>query len=492
MTQLNEEEKCVSEPHKFRWFLFGGLIALPGLGLLAVILIFMFKIPDKILQSKLDAQREAAHARGEATSLDDFQLKELPDSENAAVAYRNAYALFKMPIGSDFDGQNIWSRYVASKTYEIPKENSKKGEKDTPSGALSLEEENQVETFVISNENAYKAVCDASKLTSCQYGDYGDPSASFKVYSDGAFFSKMDSVRPLSKIIALRVTWETRHGNTDAAYEWIMRGFHLAESLQTDPALIAGLQCNAVIVTLFNSLNTIMCETPWTAKLPDGFEQKLELFRDRRVFARYFEGERYFMDAGLISKWNDSPKIFTLPIQRTLYKVNSDFIRAIQEPDPVKRKELLEIIDRYSSVDGQSSWFSPSDNKVKEESPQRTFMDSATLFIQYHKMMALVMSPGQFRAVDAFDRMEAQVLIVQQSLALKRYKQVHGQYPDQLQQLVPNELEMLPRDPFSGEPFHYKKEGNGFRLYSIGQDRVDNGGSLPLKLKGDVTWLVTQ
>ncbi len=32
------------------------------------------------------------------------------------------------------------------------------------------------------------------------------------------------------------------------------------------------------------------------------------------------------------------------------------------------------------------------------------------------------------------------------------------------------------RDPFSGNPFIYKRERNGFRLYSVGGNLVDDGG----------------
>lgn len=31
-------------------------------------------------------------------------------------------------------------------------------------------------------------------------------------------------------------------------------------------------------------------------------------------------------------------------------------------------------------------------------------------------------------------------------------------------------------DPFSGQPLRYRAEGNGFVLYSLGEDQKDNGG----------------
>ncbi len=54
------------------------------------------------------------------------------------------------------------------------------------------------------------------------------------------------------------------------------------------------------------------------------------------------------------------------------------------------------------------------------------------------------------------------------------YKQNQGSFPASL-----NKLPGAParNDPFTDEPLHYRKTANGFVLYSVGEDREDNGGS---------------
>jgi hypothetical protein len=44
-------------------------------------------------------------------------------------------------------------------------------------------------------------------------------------------------------------------------------------------------------------------------------------------------------------------------------------------------------------------------------------------------------------------------------LALLLYRQEHGQYPPNFESLVPTYFKQLPRDPFSGEMFHYYSQG---------------------------------
>jgi hypothetical protein len=58
------------------------------------------------------------------------------------------------------------------------------------------------------------------------------------------------------------------------------------------------------------------------------------------------------------------------------------------------------------------------------------------------------------------------------ALALNDYHQTHHQYPDTLRQLP----QPLPRDPFNGQDFHYRREGNRFLLYSVGYNQRDDGG----------------
>jgi hypothetical protein len=61
-------------------------------------------------------------------------------------------------------------------------------------------------------------------------------------------------------------------------------------------------------------------------------------------------------------------------------------------------------------------------------------------------------------------------------LGLRRYRDVHGVWPqalDAISQYVPAEALV---DPTNGEAFVYATDGDGFRLYSKGPNRIDEGG----------------
>jgi len=50
------------------------------------------------------------------------------------------------------------------------------------------------------------------------------------------------------------------------------------------------------------------------------------------------------------------------------------------------------------------------------------------------------------------------------ALALKDYKKAHGAYPGTLDALVPDLLDAVPIDPFSGLPIQYVRSGDGYQI----------------------------
>lgn len=62
-------------------------------------------------------------------------------------------------------------------------------------------------------------------------------------------------------------------------------------------------------------------------------------------------------------------------------------------------------------------------------------------------------------------------------LAIERFRlRNNNQPPLALSELVPAFLPEVPSDPFDGQPLRYQRNIEGYRLYSIGRDRVDQGG----------------
>jgi hypothetical protein len=60
--------------------------------------------------------------------------------------------------------------------------------------------------------------------------------------------------------------------------------------------------------------------------------------------------------------------------------------------------------------------------------------------------------------------------------ALEMYQRDNGRYPDNLDALTPKYLKSIPQDLFAEKPLIYKPTADGYLLYSVGVNGVDDGG----------------
>lgn len=75
--------------------------------------------------------------------------------------------------------------------------------------------------------------------------------------------------------------------------------------------------------------------------------------------------------------------------------------------------------------------------------------------------------------------------------ALERFRLAHGEYPENLDALVPQFLDTIPHDIIGGGPLHYHRAPQGtFVLYSVGWNGRDDGGVRDQPLPGtDGDWV---
>jgi len=76
----------------------------------------------------------------------------------------------------------------------------------------------------------------------------------------------------------------------------------------------------------------------------------------------------------------------------------------------------------------------------------------------------------------AFRRGVAWRRLLRTHVALRRFWLAQGRRPETLEELVPRFLAALPLDPFSGRNFLYRRLADGYRLYSVGENGIDDGG----------------
>src|SRR5262245_309855 len=86
--------------------------------------------------------------------------------------------------------------------------------------------------------------------------------------------------------------------------------------------------------------------------------------------------------------------------------------------------------------------------------------------------------PAVEKIAGACLRTLAQLRCASVALALERYRQAQGRWPEELTALKPAYLREVPGDPFAGAPLRYRRLGDGVVVYSVGLDGTDDGGTL--------------
>jgi hypothetical protein len=84
--------------------------------------------------------------------------------------------------------------------------------------------------------------------------------------------------------------------------------------------------------------------------------------------------------------------------------------------------------------------------------------------------------PGISNVANAEDRGAMQFELIRLGFALAAYRADHGSYPAKLADLVPKYVAEVPKDIFSASDLHYRAEGAGYLLYSVGVNGKDDGG----------------
>jgi hypothetical protein len=386
----------------------------------------------------------------------------VPDAQNAAVLYEKAASLLKnQPVGSksllwrlDRLADVVWS--------------------DSPDPCNCAELKQLMGQEVV--RSALAAVEEAAQRPACRFNRHYDTG----VPSEMPF---LDDLRPFARILAVRAYWEAEAGAPDKAWATAATPLKLATGLREDPLCDAQL-CSLIVVFRACLAMQRLCEiAPLHKENCEKIEGLLRNLDDPGPLLRAADGERLLV----------GERLFNLPTDELYQQVRTRvFLVGDHTPEILARLGFRIIIFKprfvadhamYLMMMGKLSQML-QDPYVPRGSGSRAEFENLR---KKARILTGTYTP-MFDFVAAFSyRASVQLRLTRAGLALLQYRQAHGAFPPTLEALGLPGL----TDPYTQQPLHYRPEGEGFIVYSVGEDQKDNGGAVRQRRQEtdyDIVW----
>ena len=295
--------------------------------------------------------------------------------------------------------------------------------------------------------------------------------------------SHLSKIRHFSRLLRVETLLAALEGDPDRACEALMDGLATHRPLQQEPILISQLvriACNGITLDALNdTLGLAAYSDAQLARIQRAFDANYDpaSLTNALVSERVFGNQIYDDPAPALAgqRWGGSFLDDMLPgSQEALVRTAS----AVGWFDS-DRDRYFSIMDEMIEA---SALPYPEAREVMHRLEDR--IDSGVLPRLSHFLL-----PALTRLPDTIARNEASLTQGATAAAIERYRLATGAPPGQLDDLVPAYLEYTPADPFDMEPLRYRREGDSYVLYSVGQDGVDGGGTAGRNsLEGDLVF----
>lgn len=409
---------------------------------------------------------EAVHQRGYPGSLKELDAWYLsvPPAENAALVYTNAFGLLTNSEGpiTNFMGKT-WLPPIGQ--------------------GLSTEEKTELATVLETNQAALRLLYSAPASGRSRY----------PIHLENGFETLLPHLAKMKQAVSLLTAEALMHatdGDAEKATQAFLAAGRVAESVAEEPLLISQLVRLATWGVLLPRLERALSLATFTDHQLTSLQQMVESAERPRALVRALAGEQ----ACCLSIFADHKQMamafrgFQSSPNRADNLRVAAFINLLRITGLLQRDKAF-----YCDVMGTqlAAVELPYPARLAACQQAAPIMNVTNRFHVFSRMMLPALSRLYLRDADHV----ALVRVSGAALAIERFRLAHANtLPDKLEQLTPTYCITVPSDPCDGNPLRYKKQGSGYAVYSIGNDRQDDGGvawdSNYTKVPQDISFVV--
>jgi len=297
----------------------------------------------------------------------------------------------------------------------------------------------------------------------------------------GRSLSLISSQMALARILSMHAYLALSENQPQAALEDIKLVAMLNVAVGREPVLISGLVAGSLTVTNATMINQGLFMHAWNDQQLAEIQAALAPLDPLANYQLAMRGE--FVGFSL-------PTITYLKTRRPDIK---NFFSIGDQPPPLYATDSVFDLWANGWLDRNScqmadallesvTFADPQAHRMAVEPANRAAQRAGERRKQWSaytpwNILYVLATPSLLNAPLQFARVQVRLDEVRMACGLERYRLAHGVYPKTLDALVPANLAAVPRDPVTGEPYHYSLRPDGtFLLYSVGWNLKDDGG----------------
>ena len=311
------------------------------------------------------------------------------------------------------------------------------------------------------------------------------PHSVFPIHYDehiNTLLPHLSTLKGIAQLARLRALARLAAGDKAGALQDIRLGLRLAEAVGSEPITISQLVRIANLQIAMQPIWEGLAQHVWNEEQLAELQSTLTNIHILEAYGRIIRGERA-MDNLLLDEMRTGRKLNLSDVlgngEGQMLSSASRFV-----PDSWFYQNQLTLNrlfqERFLSVvDATKHRVYPQLAREIDDVPE---LKSRGLY----NVFARLLVPALSKIAAKFAHGQTTVDLASVACALERHRLAHGQYPEQLDLLVPRSIAKIPTDVVTGELLKYRREPDGtFVLYSVGWNEADDGGEVHMRKGGE-------
>ena len=287
-----------------------------------------------------------------------------------------------------------------------------------------------------------------------------------------AVLTAIQEVRTVARLLTLRAHVHAHDGEDSETFKDVTAIFTVSDSLRGNPIVISQLERIATHAIGCELTGDMLPHCQWTDEELESLQVALGRADFRQELRTAFHGEL----ANCLTTLEMTPAI---PFRGE------------------NKLKAIELLEEFTDGLG-TSWLDATTRHQKIDAELKTISANMISRMKYMSMMQML--PALQTAVNAGMRAEARQNCAIVTIAACRHRFQHGTLPNSLtdfKDLIPGDASVKSLrliDPFDGQSLRFKSDNGRVLIYSIGNNKVDEGGDIANErlLEGDLGYSVAE